>query len=114
MEEINFLNASGRIGRGAFALRVVLLAALAAAITWYALDFFSHWHHGTFLPLGYFTGIVAALFCGLCAFMQLIKRLHDTGKPPYHALLLLVPGVNVLFILYLMAAPAPEAGSSAG
>ena len=113
MEETNFLNASGRIGRGVFALRVGLLVALAAAITWCALDFFARWHHGTFLPLGYFVGIVASLFCGLCGFMQLLKRLHDAGKPPYHSLLLLVPGVNVLFVLYLMLAPAPDAAPSA-
>jgi uncharacterized membrane protein YhaH (DUF805 family) len=37
--------------------------------------------------------------------MQLIKRLNDIGKAPFWSILLLVPGVNVLLLLYAAVAP---------
>lgn len=103
-----FISSEGEIGRLAFTVRVLLLALVASLIAYFAVDYFSDWgHHGaTFRPLGVFIGIVATLFCVLIGLMQLLKRLRSMGKQPYLSLLLLVPGVNILFILYAMAAPA--------
>jgi uncharacterized membrane protein YhaH (DUF805 family) len=38
--------------------------------------------------------------------MQLLKRLRDIGKPAYWTLWMLIPGVNVLVLLYVAAAPS--------
>lgn len=102
----SFLSSEGRIGRLVFIVRLFLLIALVASITGAALRFFEHWHHGAHMPLGYFVGLVAALICTFIVLMQLIKRLHDMGKPVALAILLLLPGVNVLLLLYAAVMPA--------
>jgi uncharacterized membrane protein YhaH (DUF805 family) len=105
-----FLDSEGTIGRFAFMLRILLLAVVAALITYYAVDYFSHWHHGTYSPLGPFLGIVTIMFCSLIGLMQLLKRLRDMGKQPYLSILLIVPGLNVLLLLYAAVAPPQEDG----
>ena len=40
--------------------------------------------------------------------MQLLKRLRDMGKEAYLSLLMLLPGVNVLFLIYACVAPSKE------
>jgi len=108
-----FLSAEGRLGRLGFLVRLAILAAIAGAVFAYALDYFDH-HHTYLKPLGYFVGIVASLFCGLAGFMQLLKRLRDAALRPYWCLLLLVPGVNVLFLVYALAAPPRTPSESEG
>ncbi|MGB0408949.1 MAG: DUF805 domain-containing protein [Opitutales bacterium] len=100
-----FLSSEGRISRLAFIIRIVLLALLAAGITAVAIDYFNEWHKGHYAPLGYFVGIVASIVCIFIGMMQLIKRLHDMGKGPFLAVLLIVPGVNLLLLLYAAVAP---------
>ena len=101
-----FISSEGRIGRFVFIVRVVLLVVLALAVTKNAIDYFDHWHHGTYSPLGAFFGIVIGLICLLAGLMQLLKRLRDMGKPAYWTLLFLIPGVNVLVLLYAAVAPS--------
>lgn len=101
-----FISSEGGIGRAAFTIRIIVLVLVAGGISYAALAYFSHWEEGTFRPLGIYLGILASLFCSLIALMQVLKRLRDMGKQPYYSLLLLIPGVNVLFLLYAMAAPS--------
>ena len=104
----SFLSSEGCISRPVYIVRVVLLALLTLGITKVAMDYFAHWHHGTYSALGVFIGIVTAIICLFAAMMQLIKRLHDMGKGPFWAVLLIVPGVNVLLLLYAAIAPGAK------
>lgn len=100
-----FISSEGRIGRFVFIVRILLLALLAMGTTKLAIDYFDQWHHGNYSPLGPFIGIVIGVICLMAALMQLLKRLRDMGKPAYWTLLFLIPGVNVILLLYLAAAP---------
>lgn len=104
----SFISSEGRIGRFTYIVRLALLLALVFGISKVAIDYFAHWEHGHYSALGPFTGIIAALICGLMLLMQLLKRLHDMGKPSYWSILLLVPGLNVLLLLYATVAPAKD------
>jgi len=104
-----FISSEGRIGRVVFAVRVFLLIALTLGATKVAVDYFDQWHGGNYSPLGPFIGIIVAVFCLLAGLMQLLKRLRDMGKPAYWSLLMLIPGVNVLVLLYAAVAPAGDA-----
>ncbi len=106
--ETSFISSEGRIGRLVFIVRVVLLTLLALGITKVAIDYFDHWHHGNYSPLGPFFGIVTGTVCLLVGLMQLLKRLHDMGKPSYWTLLMLLPGVNLLVLLYAAVAPSKD------
>lgn len=101
-----FISSEGQIGRLAFIIRLVLLVAFAGGVTCYAIHYFDHWHHGNYSPLGPFVGIIVGVFCLMAALMQLLKRLRDMGKPAYWTLLFLIPGVNVLVLLYAAIAPS--------
>lgn len=104
----SFISSEGRIGRFIYIVRLALLLALVFCISKVAIDYFAHWEHGHYSALGPFLGIIAALICGLMLLMQLLKRLHDMGKPSYLTILLLVPGPNVLLLLYAAVAPAKD------
>ncbi|MFT5836615.1 MAG: uncharacterized membrane protein YhaH (DUF805 family) [Candidatus Azotimanducaceae bacterium] len=101
-----FISSEGRIGRFVYTVRIVLLIVLALSATKVAVDYFDHWHHGNYSPLGPFLGIVIWLICVMTGLMQLLKRLRDMGQPAYWTLLFLIPGVNVLLLLYTVVAPA--------
>lgn len=103
-----FLSSEGRISRPVYIVRIVLLALLAAAISKVAIDFFNEWHKGHYAPLGVFISIVTGIVCVMTGMMQLIKRLHDMGKGPILAVLLIIPGVNVLLLLYAAVAPGEK------
>jgi uncharacterized membrane protein YhaH (DUF805 family) len=108
----SFLSSEGSIGRFSFILRLVLLTAIAAGISYAAIQFFEHpeyFHHGHFGTLGVFLGIVASLICAMAGLMQMLKRLRDMGKEAYLTLWMLIPGVNVLFLLYTCVAPSKSA-----
>ena len=102
----SFLSSEGCIGRFVFTVRIVLLLVMALAATKVAVDYFDHWHHGSYSPLGPFIGILVGLICVMMGLMQMLKRLRDMEKPAYWTLLMLSPGVNVLVLLYLAAAPS--------
>lgn len=102
-----FLTSEGRIGRLAFVIRLIVLAVIVAVISRYAIGYFDH-HHEELRPLGYFVSIVFGLVCVLIGLMQLLKRLRDAGKEAYLSVLLLIPGVNLLLILYLAAVPSKD------
>ena len=104
-----FISSEGRIGRFVFTIRVLLLLALTAGVTKVAIDYFDQWHGGNYSPLGPFVGIIVAVFCLLAGLMQLLKRFRDMGKPAYWTLLMLIPGVNVLVLLYAAVAPGQAA-----
>ena len=108
----SFLSSEGSIGRFKFTLSLVALIALTAGIGYGADYFFTHpeyFHHGTFGTLGIFFAIIGALICSMIGLMQLLKRLRDMGKGAYLTLLMLVPGVNVLFLLYACVTPSKTA-----
>lgn len=110
----SFFSSEGRIGRAAFIIRIVVLTAIVVGVFFVSDAFFDKgmkafykgWHAGTFGSLAVFMTIVFGLIAAMIGMMQLIKRLHDMGKPPYLTLLMLVPGVNILFLLYTFVAPA--------
>ena len=101
-----FISSEGCIGRFVYTVRLVLLVALSAFVTIQAISYFDHWHHGSYSPLGPFISIVVGLICLLTGLMQMLKRLRDMGKPAYCTLLMLIPGVNVMFLLYTAFAPS--------
>ena len=100
-----FISSEGQIGRVVFVVRLLILAVLVGVVDHYVMEYFHHWHHGTYAPLGVFVSIIFGLFCVLALLMQLLKRLRDMGKGAYLSILLLVPGVNVLLLLYASVAP---------
>lgn len=101
-----FITSEGRIGRFVFIVRIVLLTLLTLGVTRVAIDYFDQWHYGNYSQLGPFIGIVIGLFCLMAALMQLLKRLRDIGRPAYWTLFMLIPGVNLLILLYLALAPS--------
>ena len=105
----SFLSSEGRIGQVAFIIRVVVLAAIVALVFKFGIDYFNHDEEHKFLmPLAYFFGIVASIIALLILLMQVLKRLRDMGKGPFWSVLLLVPGLNVLFVLYAAAMPSKK------
>ena len=104
--ETSFLSSEGRIGRMAFLTRILALTLFAGGLCYVAYQYFAHqFHHGEFVTLGIFCSIVIAIIAKLACLMQLLKRLRDMGKEAYFALLMLLPGVNLLFLVYACAAP---------
>lgn len=103
-----FISSEGRIGRFVYIMRLALLVALVFCISKVAIDYFAHWEHGHYSALGPFVGIIAGLICLMVLLMQLLKRLHDMGKPSYLTILMLVPGVNVLLLLYAAVVPSKD------
>lgn len=103
-----FISSEGQIGRVVFIVRIVILAVLTALASHYAMDYFHHWHHGTYQPLGVFVSLIVGLVCGFMGLMQLLKRLRDMGKGAYLSILLLIPGVNLLLLLYAAAVPGKQ------
>ncbi|MGJ8638971.1 MAG: DUF805 domain-containing protein [Opitutaceae bacterium] len=102
----SFISSEGRIGRAAFIIRIVVLAAIVYGV-WEAASYtFERVWHGHFGTLAVFLTIVFGLIASLIGLMQLLKRLRDMGKAAYFTLLMLIPGVNVLFLLYAAVAPA--------
>ena len=103
----SFLSSEGRIGRVTFLTRILLLTFFAAALSYIIYHYFAHqFHHGEFVTLGIFCSIVIAIITKLACLMQLLKRLRDMGREAYFVLLMLLPGVNVLFLIYACAAPS--------
>lgn len=100
-----FISSEGCIGRIAFTIRIIVLALVTLSITKVAINYFDHWHHGNYSPLGPFVGIVVAIVCLLISLMQFLKRLRDMGKPAYWSLLMFVPGINLLLLVYMALAP---------
>jgi uncharacterized membrane protein YhaH (DUF805 family) len=101
-----FISSEGRIGRLVFIIRIFLLALLALGVSKVAIDYFDQWHGGNYSPLGPFVGIVVGLFCLMAALMQLLKRLRAINKPAYWTLFMLIPGLNLLLLLYVAAVPS--------
>ena len=103
----SFLSSEGRIGRMTFVVRIIALTLFATGLSYIAYYYFAHnFHHGEFATLGIFCSIVIVLICKLACLMQLLKRLRDMGKEAYFSLLMLLPGVNALFLLYACTAPS--------
>lgn len=108
----SFLSSEGTIGRFTFILSLVLMVAVTAGISYAANYYFTHpdyFMEGHFGTLGVFVAIVASLICAMVGLMQMLKRLRDMGKSAYLTLLMLIPGVNALFLLYTCVAPAKSA-----
>jgi uncharacterized membrane protein YhaH (DUF805 family) len=98
----------GTIGRINYFIRILLFVAIPFIVTIFSVKFFSHWHHGTHLPLGIFIGLIFILISIFSILMQTIKRLNDIGKSPIYSVLLLIPFINVLFILVLLCLPKKQ------
>ena len=101
-----FISSEGCIGRISYTIRLIALSLFTFGFTKVAINYFDHWHHGNYSPLGPFVGIVVSVICLMIGLMQLLKRLRDMGKPAYWSLLMLVPGVNLLILIYTMLAPS--------
>ena len=101
-----FISSEGCIGRFVYIIRLVFLIALSTFVTTQAISYFDHWHHGNYSPLGPFIGIIVSLICLLVGLMQMLKRLRDMGKPAYWTLLMLIPGINVIVLIYTVLAPS--------
>ncbi len=109
--ETDFLSSQGRLSRVTFIVRIIALMLCALGLSYVAYSYFAHsFHHGEFITLGIFCSIVIALICYFAVLMQLLKRLRDMGKEAYLSLLLLLPGINVLLLLYACTAPSVKNG----
>ena len=102
----SFFSSAGRIGRFAFILRIIILAAIVFGVWEVASHFFADWHDGVFGSLAVFSTIIAGLIALFIGLMQLLKRLRDMGKEAYMTLLMFVPVVNVLLLFYAAVAPS--------
>ena len=110
----DFLSSEGRIGRMTFLVRIIGLILSAAGLSYLACSYFAHnFHHGEFATLGVFLSISIALICSLAGLMQLLKRLRDMNKGAYLSLLMLLPGVNVFFLLYACMVPSKSKDDNA-
>ena len=98
----------GTIGRINYFIRILLFVAIPFFATILSVNFFSHWHHGTHLPLGIFIGLIFVLISIFSILMQTIKRLNDIGKAPIYSVLLLIPFVNLVLILLLLFIPRKQ------
>ena len=98
----------GTIGRINYLIRVLLFVAIPFFATIVSVNFFSHWHHGTHLPLGIFIGLIFVLISIFSILMQTIKRLNDIGMAPIYSVLLLIPFVNLVLILLLLFIPRKQ------
>ena len=98
----------GSINRMHYFLRVLVFIAIPFLVTVFALNFFSHWHHGTHLPLGIFIGLITALIALFAILMQTLKRLNDLGRSPFYSVLLAIPFVNLLLIVFLICLPGKK------
>ena len=107
----SFLSSEGTIGRFTFILSLVLLVAIATGISYAADYYFTHpdyFMQGHFGTLGVFFAIVTSVICIMIGLMQMLKRLRDMGKGAYLTLLMLLPGVNAVFLLYTCVAPSKQ------
>ncbi len=98
----------GSINRMHYFLRVLVFIAIPFLVTVLALNFFSHWHHGTHLPLGIFIGLITSLIALFAILMQTLKRLNDLGRSPFYSVLLAIPFVNLLLIVFLICLPGKK------
>lgn len=103
-----FFSSVGSINRLHFTSRCLLFVAVPFIVTLFAMDFFSHWHHGTHYPLGIFIGLIASLIAIFSITMQAIKRLNDLGWSPIYSILIALPVINVCFLVFLMLAPGKQ------
>lgn len=53
------------------------------------------------ITFGNVIATIVLIICTISIIMLDIRRLHDLGKKWYWVLLMLIPGVNILFLLYL-------------
>lgn len=107
--ENSFLSSQGRISRMTFAVRIVALSLFAMGLSYIVYSYFAHsFHHGEFVSLGFFCSIVIVLLCKLVGLMQLLKRLRDMGKEAYLSLFMLLPVVDVFFLLYACVIPSKK------
>ena len=115
MNDEQFFSSEGRIGGGTLLLRTII-ALFAQALTVGVCVLLLHLAHLSpfqegnefLMPLFYFFVIVTGIFVLFTVMMQLIKRMHDIGKGPMLAALTFVPGVNILFLIYAILAPAKK------
>lgn len=94
----------GRIGRGAFLMRLVVLLAVSVALLWAAKY--------TSLPVAVVligVGLSKAVFVFQC-----VKRAHDFGMGNWTALLALVPFVDAVWLLPLIFVPGSKGTNAHG
>ncbi len=91
-----------------------LLAALGAAFLAVAMEIFSPDLYDVFAKITGFT--IGCVVC--CTYVMMvflwIQRIHDLGKSGWFALLLLVPVVNIVFLLYLLFAEGEHGPNAYG
>lgn len=107
---MDFLTGAGRVSQVRFVLiTMLLLASLALAGQWTT---YIHPVTDEFVveQAGYAVGVA---FVWLFA-MNAVRRLHDRSHSGYVVLLGLVPGVNVMLLVYLLFAPSSVSANKWG
>jgi uncharacterized membrane protein YhaH (DUF805 family) len=105
---------NGRIAREAywkmFALRaaVCVLAVLMAADSGGEMAMAEEAD-----PIGLIAGLIV-IVVGISGIAESSRRLHDTGKPGWWNLLLLIPYLGWAGLIYLLAQPGQPAGNEYG
>ena len=113
-----FLNPNGRFSRKQFAF-FYLGALLVSAILGFLLGFAQLWYEGFIVPdfllwLGALAGLLVWFWLPFSAYLVIvagIRRLHDLNRSGWFILLAFLPLVNVIMIIYLLAARGKVEGN---
>ena len=101
-----FFSSLGSINRIQYLSSTLIFMALPFMVTVLSFNFFSNWHDGTHFPLGVFIALISVLFAIFGILMQSIKRLNSLNRPPIWSVLLLLPVINIFFIIFLILLPS--------
>jgi uncharacterized membrane protein YhaH (DUF805 family) len=100
MQEFRWFSAQGRINRSNFIIQYVLTLGVYLIFN-ATTEWFRNWFF--IIPaLAVFLAVNISMIC------TAIKRLHDLGHSGFMYLLVLVPLLNIIFMLYLAIRPAKD------
>ncbi len=102
-----FLNTQLPLGRIGFTFGVLFVLFCAAGLAHLAFQSLGD-HHSTF-PLACFCSIVAGFLAISTLLLLCVRRMKETHWKPMSTLFLLLPGLNVMYLLALaLAAPKKQ------
>lgn len=113
-----FLNPNGRCSRKQFAF-LYLGALVVSAILEFLLGFAQLWYEGFIVPeflfwLGALAGWLIWFWLPFSTYLVIvtgIRRLHDLNRSGWYLLLVFLPVMNVIMIIYLLAAGGKVEGN---
>lgn len=104
----NFYTYKGRLNRKAYIIRYAILIIIVF-INRVLVDTLGGVNEGHSLLFN-----LIVLLVGISIFMIDIRRIHDLGKSGYWVLLMLVPLLNIAFLIYLFVAKGNDTENEYG